>query len=237
MPPRRGCAGRACLIFVVLVLLFSGALIGGGVWALRSFRDKYSSPAPLVLPTATETTATASLSEPAATPTIPEFSRTVPDAPAAATTPADTRPLETRWREFEQAGKRGEKARIALTADEINALFASDPELRGRGYVSIEENVGRLQFSVPLDRVFLLGGRHLNGEASIAASPDGDPAKVQISNIILGGQSVPESILDQTWFGGASVRSLMTGWFKDHNVSRFEVRGNVVRGETSGGTE
>jgi hypothetical protein len=50
--PRRGCLGKGCLTFVVLVALFSTALVGGGVWALRSFRAKYSSPEPLDLPRA-----------------------------------------------------------------------------------------------------------------------------------------------------------------------------------------
>jgi hypothetical protein len=235
-PARRGCAGKACLTFVVLVVLFAVAVIGGAVWALRSFRDTYSSPTPLALPTGSATESTSATSTPPpdeATPTV-EPTPAPTAAPVASTAIADTRPPLTRWEAFERAGKRGEKARIALTAAEINALLASDPELRGRGFVTIVNNVGRLQFSVPLDRVFMLDGRYLNGEAQIAASPDGDPSKVQISNIVIAGQPVPETVLDQTWFGGGSVRSLLTDWLTSHNVSRFEVRDDVVIGETGG---
>jgi hypothetical protein len=233
--PRRGCLGKGCLTFVVLVALFSTALVGGGVWALRSFRAKYSSPEPLVLPTAPATAPAAPAPTAESLPRASDQPVAQPTAaPATSAAPVDNRPPLTRWTEFERAGKRGQRARIALTADEINSLLASEPELQGRGFVSIENNVGRLQFSIPLDRVYLLGGRFLNGEARIAAAPDGDPAKVRISDIVIAGQSVPESVVDQTWFGGGSVRSLMNDWLKSHNVSRFEVRDNVVIGETSG---
>jgi hypothetical protein len=242
-PPRKGCFGKSCLIFVVMMVLFAFAIVAGGVWALRSFREKYSSPEPLVLPTANESAPAASAppagAAPLAQPTPTAESPTTESGAAPETSAAaiDTRPPLTRWTEFERAGKRGQRAQIALTAAEINALFASDKELQGRGFVSINNNVGRLQFSIPLDRVVMLGGRYLNGEASIAAAPDGDPGKVRIFDIVVAGQSVPESVLDQTWFGGSSVRSLMTNWFKEHNVSRFDVRDNVVIGETSGAAQ
>jgi hypothetical protein len=92
-----------------------------------------------------------------------------------------------------------------------------------------------LQFSVPLDQIFMMSGRYLNGEATLTASPDGDPGKIRVSNIVIGGQSVADSVMDQGWFGGASVRTWMNRWLAQQDIGRIEVQNNVVIGETRGG--
>ena len=42
--------------------------------------------------------------------------------------------------------------RIELTAADINALIASSRKARGKGFVSIDNNVARVQVSYPLDK-------------------------------------------------------------------------------------
>jgi len=230
--PRKGCLGKACLSFVALAVLFAVALVGGGWWALLHFRDTYSATEPLALPTPPAI-------EPSAEPT-PNVPPPEPVAPTAMPAPpsrrvTDGRPLEARWKAFEKAGKRGQPAQIELTAAEINALVNNSAKLRGMAYVAVENNEARLQFSVPLDRILMMEGRYLNGAATLVASPDGDPRKIRVSNIVVGNQAVADSVMDQGWFGGASVRYWMNRWLDEQSVTRLEVRDNVVIGETAGG--
>ncbi len=234
--PRKGCLGKGCLSFFALVVLFAVALVGGGTWALLHFRDTYSATEPLVAADA------AGNSEPRLSlrQTTPSVPPPEPVAPTATPAPpsrrvADGRPVEARWKAFEKAGKRGQPAHIELTAAEINALVNNSPKLRGMAYVAVENNEARLQFSVPLDRILMMEGRYLNGAATLAASPDGDPRKVRVSNIVVGNSAVADSVMDQGWFGGASVRYWMNRWLDEQSITRLEVRDNVVIGETAGG--
>ena len=55
----------------------------------------------------------------------------------------DEQAVRTRWNAFEKAARAHEPARIELSADDLNALIASDPKLRGDAFVSIEDNTAR----------------------------------------------------------------------------------------------
>ncbi|MGI8820695.1 MAG: hypothetical protein ACR2ID_07510 [Chthoniobacterales bacterium] len=240
-PERRvGCFAKGCLSFAGLAVFLAIAFVGGGIWAMRHFRDKYSDPEPSRLPAAV-VEETIDPSTPASTPVQavpPPGTRTDPpeSAPVVKASPAgvvaDTRPVQARWKSFEKAAHRNEQAHIELTAGDINILLNDDPKIRGKAFVSIDNNVGHVQVSVPLDRVFMMGGRYLNGTATVEASPDGDPGKVRISNVVLGSSAVSEEVLDKSWFGSASIRSFVTKWLEERNVGTFNIKNNVVIGET-----
>ncbi|MFN2509554.1 MAG: hypothetical protein ABR589_12380, partial [Chthoniobacterales bacterium] len=123
---------------------------------------------------------------------------------------------------------------IELTAPEINTLFENDPELRGKAVVSIRDNAARVRVSIPMGKVFMMQGRYLNGEATVESSPDGDPAKARISNIILGSQAVPDAALDQRLFGWASIRSYINDWLQEKEIATFRIENDRVIGETRG---
>ena len=67
----------------------------------------------------------------------------------------------------------------------------------------------------------MMKGRYLNGEGTVKASPDGDPGKVEISKIVLSGESVPDSVMDQRFLGMKSLRSAIGDWLSKHNVQTF----------------
>lgn len=221
-----GCLGKGCLTFVVLLLILSAALIGGSFWGLHYLRQKYSATEGVKLPTLdrTSTIAPTPVTEPTASPG--ETSN------ASATEYAEE--VQARWDAFEDAADRGERARIELTADDINALIQNDREVRGKVFVAIENNIGRVRVSIPLENVFMMGGRYLNGEATVEASPDGDPFKARISNVVLANQPVPDDVLDRQIFGWSSVRTLITDWLNDEDISTFKIQNNRVIGETRG---
>ncbi|MCA1595549.1 MAG: hypothetical protein LC772_03870, partial [Chloroflexi bacterium] len=148
--------------------------------------------------------------------------------------PIDSAPISARWEAFERAAKRGQNASITLSAADINALIASQSHLRGRAFVTIQNNIGHVRVSIPLKDVVLMKGRYLNGEATVQASPDGDPAKAQITNVILANQAVPEGVLDRRLFGWSSMRGMMQDWLNDENIAVFKIENDRVIAETRG---
>jgi len=224
-PRAGGCCGMGCLTVMALLIFLGFAFVGGGLWAVHHLGRKYSSPEPSTLPEVITLDAPASVESPA-------LERASPTQPSAA--PVQSRPVETRWKAFERAADRNEKAQIELTAGEINALLQNNRNTRGKVFVSIENNVGRVRFSVPLKDVPLMRDRYVNGEASVEASPDGDPAKARITNITLANNSVPDAIVDQHMFGWPSLRGLIADWLSDQEIASFRIENNRVLGETRG---
>jgi hypothetical protein len=226
-PTADGCLGRSCLVFLGLSTLLFVALTGGALWGIHYLRQTYSATEKAPLPTIPDTsTVEAEVPNETASP-MPQAATPAPDR---------LRELQARWDSFERAAARGQKARIELTAADINALIEGDSQLRGKAFVSIENNVGRVRVSIPLDELFMLGGRFLNGEATIEAAPDGDPAKARITNITLANQPVPDNILDRRVFGWQPIRTLINTWLEEHDVSTFSVEDGKVIGETRGST-
>ncbi|MGI9089253.1 MAG: hypothetical protein ACR2HH_16180 [Chthoniobacterales bacterium] len=215
-----GCIGKGCLTFVGLIAFLCLAFVGGGYWALHHLRQKYSATEPLVLSAETNETEITS-SAPEATPVS-----SAPTPPPVA--------VEKRWKAFEKADERDENANIALSAGEINALLNANKNTRGKAFVSIENDVGHVRVSIPLDKVFLMGGRYLNGEATVEASPDGNPAAARITNIVFKGERVPDSILDQRLFGWKSIRTYINDWLAHEQVTSFKIQNNRVLGQKNG---
>jgi hypothetical protein len=228
-PPQKGgvgCLGKGCLTGVGLVIFLAIAFVGGTYWAVLHLRDKYSAPEPLELPEVSESDLVAS--EPVAVPTP------LPGA-TLAPTPTPTPPLQKRWKTFEKAKTRNENANIILTAGEINALLSANAKTRGRGFVSIENNVGHVRFSIPLDKVYTMQGRYLNGEATVEPSPDGNPMSARITNIVINGEPVSDSILDRRLFGWSSMRMEINKWLARERITSFQIEDNRVIGQKQGG--
>jgi hypothetical protein len=235
-PRSGGCFAKACLTFFCLLVVLVLAFVGGGFWAFRHLQNTYSTTEPLTLGNVT--------SDQGITPEASSDDETVtPDAPVApnaqppsVNTPQSSGPVDARWRAFEKAAKRNEPARIDLTADDINSLIAANGKLRGKAVVSVANNSGRVKVSIPLDKVYMMKGRFFNGEASVEAAPDGDPRHARISDMVLAGQSVPESMLDTRLFGWSSIRSYMTDWLDDNHIAFFTIENGHVVAATQGAT-
>ena len=226
-PPQRqrsgGCCGMGCATALGLVIFLALASIGGVLWGVQHLRHKYSAPEPVDMPEVVTSDTPASV-----------FKTPVESAEPAAT-PVPMRETETRWKSFEKAADSTGKNRIELSAGEINALLQSHKNTRGKVFVWIENNVGRVRVSIPLKGVPLMQGRFLNGEATVQASPDGDPYKAQISNIVLSDNSVPATVMDQRLFGWSSMRGVISDWIGKEGITSFRIENNRVVGEKTGG--
>ncbi|MFN2624320.1 MAG: hypothetical protein ABR611_15910, partial [Chthoniobacterales bacterium] len=144
------------------------------------------------------------------------------------------REAEKRWKAFDKAGDRDEKAHVEFTADEINALLQSSKNTRGKVFVSIDNDVARVRFSIPLKNVPMVRHRYLNGEATVESSSDGDPNKARISNIKLANSSVSDGVLNQRFFGVTSARGAISDWLRKQNITTFRIENGRVIGETRG---
>ncbi len=207
-----GCLGKSCGTLIGLVVFFALAMVGGSFWGLHYLRG-YSSAEPVTLPVVHGTISTAGEASPPQ-PTNPGI------------------PRVTDWKSFQKAAQRGKAVMVALSAEKINRLLADSSATRGKVFVSIDGNVGRVQMSFPLQDVPFMKDRHLNGELKVQSAPDGDSAKVRIFDIRLNSQSVPEDFLDRTLFGYPPLRVLVTGWIDDQRIETFRIENDLAIGES-----
>lgn len=169
------------------------------------------------------------------------FPTTHVQLPTGAATEKEQQLVRARWDSFEKAARAHHPARIEMTADDLNALIASEPDLRGKAYVSIDNNVGHLQVSIPLDAVRWLRGHYVNAECTVQSSVSGDPRDVRITSIVVNGRPVGEEVL--SWQSGPwSLRRYLLAWSDEYNLwsegndlKTFEIRDGKVILETKGG--
>ncbi len=204
-----GCIGRGCLAIVLLLLFFAAAFLIGGYFGVRYV---ITSPDPRPIPAVTP-------------PPLPSPGSTAPTESAAE--------VQQRTDAFDAARERGEAASITYTAADINQLIAANRNSRGKAFVTIENNVARVQMSIPLEK-FGFRGRYLNGDFSVAASPDGDPRKLRVTESSLGGIDVPERILNYL-IGSKSLHGYIEQYAGEYNVSSCKIIDNKVVLETRGG--
>ena len=93
--------------------------------------------------------------------------------------------VRARWNAFEKAARAHEPARIELSADDLNALIATDPRLRADAYVTIEDNTARLQVSIPIGKSWWMPGRYINAQGSVQSAQSGKPEDAQVTRIIV----------------------------------------------------
>jgi hypothetical protein len=144
--------------------------------------------------------------------------------------------VRARWDAFVKAARAHEPARIELSADDINALIAADPNLRGDAYVTIQNNIGRLHVSLPVGRSWWLRGRYINAQCTIESAESGKPEDARITSIVVNGQPVGVEFL--SWqYGAWSFRRYVTDWTGETNLKTFEISDGKAILETSASSE
>ncbi|TWT88339.1 hypothetical protein Mal64_18180 [Pseudobythopirellula maris] len=85
---------------------------------------------------------------------------------------------------------------ISFSADELNALIASNDDLRGRVFIRIEDGQVSGDISIPLDEMPLGAGRFLNATVSLELGyKDGVPV-VKLAGGSVKGEPLPEQFID-----------------------------------------
>ena len=212
-PPKQrkgiGCFGKGCLILIVSLLVLAAVFFGVGY---VSIRYAVTASAPRELPT-------------------------------VVTSETEERAVRQRWENFKSASRDRAAAteavdaaqartppRIEFSASDINQLIAANRNSRGKAFVSIENNVGHVQVSIPLEKVGF-SGRYLNGNFDVTASPDGDPWRIHVTKTSLSGVDVPEKMLNLL-LGARSLRSYMDQYAGEYDVSKVYIIDNKAVLET-----
>jgi hypothetical protein len=212
-PPKQrkgiGCFGKGCLILIVSLLVLAAVFFGVGY---VSVRYAVTASAPRELPT-------------------------------VVTSETEERAVRQRWENFKSASRDRAAAteavdaaqartppRIEFSASDINQLIAANRNSRGKAFVSIENNVGHVQVSIPLEKVGF-SGRYLNGNFDVTASPDGDPWRIHVTKTSLSGVDVPEKMLNLL-LGARSLRSYMDQYVGEYDVSKVYIIDNKAVLET-----
>lgn len=219
-PPKQkgmGCLGKGCVLIIAFLLLLAIAFVIGVYVGTKP------KPLPQVQATEEEQNAVrerwnefeaAGRNEPIASP-APQVSPTPDVTPVAEEipTPAPTPPSPNR---------------IELTAADINALISRGRHTRGRGYVSIENDVAHVQVTLPLDKIGFRG-RFLNGSFDVHAPPDRNPRNLQIRSI----SGLPDAVVNSL-LGTQSVQGHVDAFVTEHGITSFTIENNRVILETNG---
>jgi hypothetical protein len=211
-----GCFGKGCLILLVSLLLLAAVFFGVGYVSVR-YAVTGSAPRelPVVVTSETEEQAVQQRWENFKSATRDREPATeVVDAAQARTDAAQTRT----------------PPRIEFSASDINQLIAANRNSRGKAFVSIENNVGHVQVSIPLEKVGF-PGRYLNGNFDVTASPDGDPWKIHVTKTSLSGVDVPEKMLNLL-LGVRSLRGYIDQYAGEYDVSKVYIIDNKAVLET-----
>lgn len=195
---KSGCLGKGCLIIIGLIVVLIAILTGGSFIGLKY---GLTSAKPIELP-------------------------------AIVDSPEQQRVLTERWNEFVK-GSRENKASgsqqplsLQYTADDLNQLVSANRKARGKGYLRIDGNVGKLQVSFPLTKM-PFRGQFLNAECEVHSSPDRDPLKLKIEKLTVSGKAIPESALNVI-FSGRSLTSYLQQYINEYGVTGFAIENNTV---------
>jgi hypothetical protein len=134
--------------------------------------------------------------------TLNDFTDTSPvTLPTVKMSPDEMAQVRRRVDEFRTAVRGGLPAPpLALTADEINALIATDPDLqalKGKLYATIEGDQIKGQVSVPVEEAGLpmFKGRYLNGSGIFNLSLHNGILRLTAQTVSVKGKPLPEVYL------------------------------------------
>ena len=131
--------------------------------------------------------------------------------------------LSTSAVDFEQKARAGQPAELELTADDINTLIATNQEVRGKLFVSIEENRLRCQTSVPLGEFIRRSAYHFNGDITVEPKGAASLDNAQLSRITVNGQSIPSDLLN--WkYRSKRLRDYLADYRNGSGVGSIEIR-------------
>lgn len=204
-PPRRsgGCLWRGCLILVVFAIVLGIACFSGVWWGMyRSsaiFHGLYWL-----------TKAQALGQAPAS---VPQF--TASDA--------QIQSVHERCEDFEQKARAGQSAELELTADDVNTLIATNEDLRGKIFVSIEGDRLRCRASVPLGELIGRSGYYFNGDIAGELKSTESLENLELGRITVNGQALPADLLK--WkFRSKRLRDYLREYRNGSGVGSVQVR-------------
>jgi hypothetical protein len=214
-PPRKGmgCLARGCLTFLVFAIVLAIACFAGMYWGLHRHSALFYGSYWMAK--------TRSIAE--APSPVPEFT----------TSDQQTQSVRERWQEFEQKTRAGQPAEIELSADDINGLIATNDDVRGKVFASVEGDQLRLQTSVPIGGFLGRPGYHFNGDVVIKLDGPQSLDNPQFSRITVNGEQLPTDFLN--WkYRSRHLRDFLVDQRNAYEIGTVEIRdGRVILRSTT----
>jgi hypothetical protein len=204
-PPRKGlgCFARGCLVLVVFAVVLGIACFAGMYWGLHRHSAIFHGLYWLTKAQAIGQTPVA----------IPQF--TASDA--------QIQSVHERCEDFEQRARAGQPAELELTADDINTLVATNQDLRGKVFVSINGERLRCQASVPLGEFIGRSGYYFNGDIAVDLKGVESMENPQLKGITVNAEPVPTDLLN--WkYRSKRLRDYLADYRNESGVGTIEVR-------------
>lgn len=116
-------------------------------------------------------------------------------------TPDEAEAVQDKFRSVREGVKARKGERYSFSVDELNALIATDPEfkeLRGRAYLTIEDDRITTDTSIPLGGltgIQLFKGRYINGKVQLEITATNGRLQVFLQEIEVNGKKVPEQFM------------------------------------------
>jgi hypothetical protein len=154
------------------------------------------------------------------------------ELPQIQTSEVEEKAIYARWDEFEEAGRNTQPTRLELTANDLNQLIAGSRKLRGKAFISIDNNVARIEVSFPLEKLGFRG-RYLNGDFLVRPAADRNPRNLSVTQVSLSGVDVPDGVL-KALLGARSLRSYVDEYADKYDVTTFTIEENRVIIEANG---
>lgn len=128
---------------------------------------------------------------------------------------------------FEQKTRAGQAAEIELTADDLNALIASEPDTRGKLFVTIEGNQLRLQISFPFGELLGRPGYYFNGDVTIDSKDAQSLDNPQLNQLMVNGEQVPRDVLG--WkYRSKRLRDYLADVRNTNDIGSVQVRDGKI---------
>ena len=110
----------------------------------------------------------------------------------------DRQALKDKWSRFlTDLNAQRRTAPLTMSAPEINAFMSMIPQMKDRVYASVEGNLLRIEFSVPLDEVGMKG-RFANGVSLVKLKVGDDGlAKIELVSAKQNGKELPRWFQNQ----------------------------------------
>jgi hypothetical protein len=203
-PPKKGlgCFARGCLILLVFAVVLAIACFAGMYWGLHRHSALFYGGYWL--------TKTRSIAE--APVPLPEFSAS----------DEQIQSVRERWQDFEQKTRAGQSAEIELTADDINGLIATNRDIRGKVFVSIEGDQFRAQTSVPLGEFLGRPGYYFNGNITVEFRGVQSLENPQLNRIVVNGEQLPSDLLN--WkYRSRRLKDYLADFRDTYDISAIEI--------------
>jgi hypothetical protein len=165
-PAKLGCLGKGCIFVAIVMLIFAGALGFGAYSMYRQLYDMTSA-------------------EPAA-------------VPVHAASQTQAQEVGRRYRAFVDLVQQGRAGNIRLTAQDMNTLIAVDPALegvKGKVYFCIQDNLMRIQTSVPMGDTPFVKGRYLNANIALKLFIESGQVTIEPTAVEANGKKMPPQFL------------------------------------------